>query len=236
MDALTTSGTRPASTVVLMRDASAGPEVLVVARGTCGAVPGMFAFPGGVVESADGPMTDEAGSGYRMAACRETFEETGLLLTRDAPPGMDLLRRARQDLLACRMGFDAVLASLGVRPALSELTYFARWITPLALPKRFDTRFFLMCAPAAEAEPDGIEIVDVRWTTPAAALAGANAGSIPMVNATMKTLEWLVRFGSVDEARAGLGSTNIDAILPKAKRQGEGFHIVNPWEAGYADI
>src|SRR3954451_10142954 len=85
-------------------------------------------------------------------------------------------------------------------PDPAALVPFARWITPPEVTIRFDTYFFLAVAPAgAEVVIDGEEIVDARWFEPARAIGGAEAGELLIVFPTMKNLERIARFGSVDE-------------------------------------
>jgi 8-oxo-dGTP pyrophosphatase MutT (NUDIX family) len=87
----------------------------------------------------------------------------------------------------------------GVRP--EALTHLSRWVTPAALPMRFDTSFFLAAAPpAAVARPDGRECVDARWLAPATALV-----ELPLALPTVRHLEALVGFPTAAAALAGAG-------------------------------
>ena len=256
---------REAATVVLMRDRpGTEPEVLLVQRqGKDAFAGGAFVFPGGILETRDcspeafalcaGLRPEDAANilrtadsseralGYFVAAIRETFEEVGILLARDSQGrswhAHEALSAARARLHERRLDFLQWLAERGLRLAVEDLGYFAHWITPQALPKRFDTRFFLAAVDAgAAAEPDHAEVVDCRWIGPSEALAAHRAGTLRMVNATVKTLEMLVGFAGAAEARERLCSREITAIRPKAVREGNGFRVVNPWEAGYDEL
>jgi 8-oxo-dGTP pyrophosphatase MutT (NUDIX family) len=261
-----TAPLREAATLVLMRDRpGAAPEVLLVKRLGKDRFAGAFVFPGGILESRDcsaealvlcaGLRPEDAARilgtadsgeralGYFVAAIRETFEEVGILLARDrdgrpwqAHP-RECLSAAREGLRERRLDFIQWLAGLGLRPAVEDLAYFAHWITPQALPKRFDTRFFLAGVDGDSVpEPDRAEIADCRWIAPQEALAEQEGGSMRMVNATVKTLEMLAGFTTVAEARRALCAREITAIRPKAVPEGADFRVVNPWEPGYDQL
>jgi 8-oxo-dGTP pyrophosphatase MutT (NUDIX family) len=132
---------RPAVTVLVLRDNPL--RVLMVKRHPGAFLGSSLTFPGGVVETQDGSpdwlahvtgaaVLDPEERARRIAACRETFEESGVLLTapkaRPQPGAGDFL----QQVSAC-----------GARLALGRLQPFAHWITPRGIPKRFDTRFYL---------------------------------------------------------------------------------------------
>src|SRR6185436_17561173 len=73
---------------------------------------------------------------------------------------------------------------------LDELCYFARWVTPSAEPKRFDADFFLWALPPDQTPTvDGREVFDLRWLTPAAALAEYESGALNLPPPTACTLE-----------------------------------------------
>ena len=152
-----------------------------------------YTFPGGVVDDdesaahafSQGKTADEAnallnvsqgGLDYYSAAIRELFEETGILLVRDSAgdwicggPELGALRRkVDQGVLP----WSDFLREQGLRIALDALHYFAHWETPLNLPKRWSTRFFLAeLPPGQDATHDGSEVTDSRWIPAAEALA-----------------------------------------------------------------
>lgn len=237
--------TRPASTVVLMRDGEDGLEVLLMRRNrNAGFVPGAYVFPGGRVDASDGEpdalerldgLTPEAAAerldlvgsdppaiAYYLAALREAFEETGILVARGpaggplacaaADPSVD---RLREDVMEDRIRFADALARLDCRVDGSSVEYLAHWITPVAEPRRYDTRFF-----AARVEPGSAPIIDPRemtdgvWLAPDAALRRYREGSLPMVFPTIKTLEGLARHPDVDTALARIRAAPVRTILP----------------------
>ena len=259
---------RPAATLVLMRERGGACEVLLVRRhGGNATAGGAFVFPGGLLEPRDDLARElgvRAGFGcdqaaevlgtaesperalaYFMAAIRETFEETGILLAtgaqgvrwRPSESDRSALLEARAALRERRLDFGEWLGELGLVPSFSDLVYFSHWITPEAMARRFDTRFFIAAAEAdALPEPDGEEVVECRWISAAQALAAHAARTLSMVNATVKNLELIAEFAGLEHARARLRGRSIRAVLPKAIAQGKEFRIVNPWDPEYDTI
>lgn len=239
---------RPAATAVVLRDAPAGMEALLLQRHhASGFVPGAYVFPGGRVDEEDaqpplaeavrralGPEPPEPPAAYWAAAVREIFEETGVLLAADAKgrPAPDAaseptLAEWRERLMNGRAGLAQVLEAERLDPALYDVVYYAHWITPVAEPRRYDTRFFLARWPEHRAcVADEREMTDALWLTPAAALARFHEGSLPMVFPTVRTLEALEPFGTVDEALAAVRGRAVEPVLPRLVRTREGVGIV----------
>ena len=214
---------RPSSTVILLREEQAGFAVLMLERHGSIAFPGAHAFPGGIVEPSDAeacgaslPRDQQwaaAGEGdrppeaivYWMAALRELFEEVGILLaTRDGRPLESLPDAPTGELRRRVQGgepFGPALAAAGLVAATDALFYFARWITPVTNPRRWDTRFLIGRMPTGQkAVVDGTETVSCTWFTPKAALAAYEAGTISLIPPTVRTLDDLARFDLIDEA------------------------------------
>jgi 8-oxo-dGTP pyrophosphatase MutT (NUDIX family) len=245
---------RPAATIMLLRDGTDGIEVFMVVRHhAIDFAAGALVFPGGRVEESDHELAagdcpnpdglDTETLAFRVAAIRETFEESGVLLAR--PFGSDSLIDAatlgrledqhRAALNAGSIGFDAVLGSEGLRPAPDLLVHFAHWITPAHQPKRYDTHFFLAEAPAEHlAVHDGEEAVESIWITPAQALADTEAGRFKLVFATAKNLEKLGRAKKVSEAMETARAATVVTVQPKGtKLEGSKRLMRIPEEAGY---
>ena len=161
---------RPASTILLLRDSADAREVevfMMVRHYEIDFNSGALVFPGGSVDKGDkeiiatpalysgGEGFDEATLSFRIAAIRETFEESGILLARpvaskalvDAKRASEIEAAHRADLCDGKIGFLKVLTDNGMVLALDELVPYAHWITPEGMPKRFDTWFFLAAAP-----------------------------------------------------------------------------------------
>ena len=199
---------RPAATVVLYRRAPDGLEVFWVRRGEqLRFAGGFYAFPGGRVDVADAalPLANAVGVPAAEAACiaaaaRELFEETGVLLAPGAARvPVDARRKARQALLARDMPrakedtFAAFLAAHGVTIDARAFTPAGRWVTPPAMPVRFDARFYLGELPPGEvAEVWPGELVDGEWVRPQAALRRWEEGTAllhPPAWHTLRSLE-----------------------------------------------
>jgi 8-oxo-dGTP pyrophosphatase MutT (NUDIX family) len=114
------------------------------------------------------------------------------------------------------------------------LVLFSRWITPAQVKIRFDTWFFLASAPeGAEPRIDGSEIVDGRWYEPQSALDAANAGQLFLVFPTIKHLEQLARFTSVDALLDHARGREVEPVEPRVVLGGETARIVLPGDPGY---
>ena len=254
---------RPAATIVLVRPGPAGPEVLLLKRNrTVGFVPGAYVFPGGRVDSEDASAelverldgvspeqaaerlgmeeSDRRAVAYYVAALREAFEETGIMIGR-GPGGTPLPPAAgdasvRGVLAALHRGdrtFAEVVADLDVTLDGGAVEYIAHWITPRAEPRRYDTRFFVAAVPGdTEALPDGSEITQAVWLSPEAALTRHEEGTLPMIFPTIKTLQSLLGFESVQQLRDSFGAREIPTVLPRLVRTPGGVGIRLPEEEG----
>lgn len=208
---------RPASTVVLARDAPDGVEVLLLRRPPTGFAADAWVFPGGTVDSEDyrlEPATSEQTTmwasrlgladpalawSFVVAAIRETWEETGVLLGADHA-AREALGAVRPRVLAGDDSFTASAVRVGYRPDGRVLHYVARWITPQSLPRRYDTRFFLAAVDAdTPVSLHGQELREAAWIRPEAALAARAEGKLHLMTPTAHTLKRLA--GSTSAAQ-----------------------------------
>jgi 8-oxo-dGTP pyrophosphatase MutT (NUDIX family) len=212
---------------------------------------GALVFPGGSVEPADRQIAarpelfsgaegcDLAARALRVAAVRETFEECGILLAR--PRGASALvdaawlkamTQAAGDKPAAFMDF--VIAE-GLVLALDLLVPFAHWITPVMMPKRFDTYFFLVVAPADQVGVhDGHEAVESVWISPRRALDEARAGRFTVLFPTERNLVRLARASSAAEAIARARNEPIVTVMPELSKGDRGQRQLRiPKDAGY---
>jgi 8-oxo-dGTP pyrophosphatase MutT (NUDIX family) len=218
---------RDAATLLVVRDDPF--EVLMLRRHAGATFPSAVVFPGGVVEPDDhaehwrerttgGDDLDPEERALRIAAVRETWEESGILAAFHGAPGNADRSQPFAEL------------TRGGRIALEELHYFAHWITPAVRPKRFDTRFFLTRAPESQiAEVDGSENVELEWIGPRAALERNDSLMFP----TRLNLARLAESETVDQAIAAASARPRFTVLPVFDASGGSPRILIPAEAGY---
>jgi len=231
---------RDAATVMLLRQAAVGGfEVYMLLRKSSMAfAPGAYVFPGGSVDQRDadeevawaGPAValwgqvfdapPELARALVCAAVRETFEESGVLL---AGPSADTVvadttgadwEADRRALLDRSLSLAELLARRNLILRSDLLRPWARWITPAAEPRRFDTRFFAAALPPGQRTRDvGGEAAAVQWITPAAALEAGRAGQIQLWLPTAVTLAELA--DHADLAAVLAAQREVTALLPE---------------------
>ncbi len=184
---------RVAASVIVLRDAPAGPEVLLVQRNPDSRfMGGAWVFPGGAVD---------AGERVEQTALRELEEEAAVTIA-----------------------------------AAQELVPFSRWITPAEVKVRFDTWFFVVRSPDdAAPEVDGGECVDLRWSGPQQALDPFAAGEQTLVFPTIKHLEQLASFDSVDATIDAARDREVVAVQPRIIVEDGTARVLLPGEPGFDD-
>jgi 8-oxo-dGTP pyrophosphatase MutT (NUDIX family) len=229
----------PAATLILMRPARAGPpELLLTERSSAMAfAAGALVFPGGRVDPDDHAAARGsrlADAAARIAAIRETLEETGLAVGIVPPPGPVLAQELRS-ALAQGAVFSALLARHGLALDLEALTPFARWCPNFRETRRFDTLFYLAEAPAdaPAASADRAEAVRTFWASAASVLEELDAGRAHAIFPTRRNLERLARFASLEEAKADAALHPVRKITPWVEeREGRKFVCI-PDDLGY---
>ncbi len=259
---------RDAATVILLRDRTEGPYEVFLMRRHRNQVfmGGAFVFPGGRLDDADAdPEIAACASGFCaadakrllqetdlpeaialslfVAAIRETFEEAGVLLARDARGKVvDLSAQEtaarffsyRLELHEERLTLAELVRREGLVFAPDLLIPYAHWITPEIESRRFNTRFFLARLPEGQVPVhDRMELTESSWMTPAFALAENEAGRIILMPPTLKTIEELLSFSHTAELFAAARSQRIGTILPEAFRTADGFGIRLPHDSEY---
>jgi 8-oxo-dGTP pyrophosphatase MutT (NUDIX family) len=248
---------RPASTILLLRDNAALKEIevfMMVRHYEIDFNSGALVFPGGSVDATDkeiiarpelysgGEELDAADLSFRIAAVRETFEESGILLARtqgasglvDAKRAAEIEAGHRTALCESKTTFPKVLSDSGLSLALDELVPYAHWITPEGMPKRFDTWFFLAPAPPAQlGAHDGKESTDSIWVSPREALEGGESGRFKLPFPTTRNL---IRLGKQPNVKAALDDMKgkpIVSVMPIMTKLNGGRQLRIPKEAGY---
>ena len=248
---------RPAASLVLLRDDPNGLQALLLERPSEDRVlAGARVFPGGKLDREDAddallarfdvpphalharlgePELDarEAAALF-VAAVREAFEETGVLLAR----GVDEALAARARALRREgLGFGEVLAELRVSLDASLMQPWSRWVTPKVpsqMRRRFDTRFFVACLPAGQvAAHDPSEAVAADWMGPREALERYWAGEIDMAAPQIMTLAHLSRFADVAAAMADAAARVPPVIRPEPIETPTGRILCYPGDPGH---
>jgi 8-oxo-dGTP pyrophosphatase MutT (NUDIX family) len=234
----------PAATVVVFRRAEDGgaPELLMITRSRAMAFAGGAAvFPGGRVDPADRALAERAGAGdadeaaHRIAAIRETLEETGLAIGVTGAVTADQARRARAMLLE-HGDLAPVLSEMEWSLDLDSLVPFARWHPKNErLPRVFDTRFYIadLGTGAVEVEIDATENTRLFWVSAAEALARTERGELALIYPTRRNLERLAQFASFAEARAHAEAIPVRTITPWMEQRDGAPWLAIPADAGY---
>ena len=220
----------PAATVVIFRNDPAGgpPELLMVQRAKeMRFAGGAAVFPGGRVDPEDRalaavlqPDADAEVVAARIAAIRETLEETGLMIaTRErVSPGEVAQARA---LLLEQGALAPVLERMGWSLALGQLELFAHWCPPV--DKAFDTRFFVtdLGTGAVQIAVDATENTRLFWASAARTLELADTGEISVIFPTRCNLARLAQYASHAEAVTDAARHPIERIhASKVDRDG----------------
>ncbi|MDR3399800.1 MAG: MBL fold metallo-hydrolase [Pandoraea sp.] len=252
---------RMAASLVVLRERASGMEVLLLRRAVRATdfSSDAYVFPGGVVDAADRRghavceglddamasqrlQLPEGGLDYYVAAMRECFEETGVLFA-EAGSGtpveehrLSAMRAERDALHKGKIDIASLCRSFDVQLAPRHLHYLSHWVTPLGLPKRFDTRFFLARLPdGQQVEVDQVETAAHRWMRPQYALA--HADQLRLLPPTRKLLQWLDSMKTAD--RAITAASTLDAIpriQPRLANGKRGRWPVAPDEPAWGEL
>jgi 8-oxo-dGTP pyrophosphatase MutT (NUDIX family) len=247
---------RLSATILLLRDAAPKPEVLMVKRHyEIDFAAGALVFPGGKAAGPDaspdwddwtdgdfGPVQQDA----RIAAIREAYEESGLLIARHRSargPGAALVGADIAEKLAPHRGavdrgeksFLELAKEHDLVLALDSLVHFGHWITPVMMPKRFDTHFYVAPAPIHQiASHDGRETTDAVWLSADEALRQEREGQVTIIFPTRMNLIKLARATSVKMAIETFGAEPVVSVLPRPGKTDDGAPcLFIPEEAGY---
>ncbi len=193
-------------------------------------------------EILENSLPDES-IGYWIAGVRELFEEAGILLACDTEGKIltcanrierEKLLHHRESLLEKNLSFTHLAQQEKFFLALDQLHYYAHWITPEARTIRFDTRFFVALHPSGqEACHDQRETTHGLWITPLQALEENLHGEVILSPPTLKTLEDLSRFRSIDNVLASLQGIKTSPVLPVFVKLPSEILNIFPWDPEY---
>ena len=258
---------RPAATVILARNVSDGIEVFMMERTTAVEfAKGMHVFPGGALDRTDHHpeiaslcvgLDDKAASetlgieqgglAYWIAAIRECFEESGLLLgyrgndqlLELATDEAERLAALRLEMAQSKLSFIDILLKEQVKAATDRIAYYSHWVTQAGRPRRYDTRFFVAQAPEGQtALEDNYETVGQIWVRPDQAIDLHRSGTLNLMFPTIKTLESLAPFKYVEELLEYARKPRPKLVMaPMMGMDRAGVsHMLIPGDFAYAEI
>jgi len=227
---------------------------------------GMFVFPGGKVDPIDGVaeigqlcdgLTDteaslqlgieSGGLAFWVACIRECFEEAGVLLARqshtgnvvrfDDPDVAAVFSKERHNIHDGSIALLELCERENLRLTTDEIFYVSHWITPMGERRRFDTRFFIARAPAAQ-EPlhDDGETIESFWIRPEEAIRRSGEGDLMLMPPTKVNIEFLLPHATTDAVMAAAAVVGKPmTILPKLKVNSDGrvMGIAMPGDSDY---
>ena len=229
-------------------------------------VGGAHVFPGGAVDPADDGEDaagvcaggdyasasallglEGGGLGYWVAAVRECFEEAGILLavpdgggtlSLDDPADAARFAAHRRALNGGGGSFVELCRREGLRVPLDRIHYFAHWVTPEGLSRRYDTRFFVAAAPPGQVPAhDAAETVADVWVRPADALALHRAGEMELILPTIRNLQAIGRFPTAAALLdAAAGVRQVPVVAPRMVVDSEGLRLLLPGDPGYDEL
>jgi 8-oxo-dGTP pyrophosphatase MutT (NUDIX family) len=253
---------RAASTVILVREKNKILEVYLLRRSTkAGFMGGLYVFPGGVVDQEDfgvdfwasniditpdqikkqlggNTLSSENALGFSIAAIRETLEEAGVLIA----SGKDKTQKDFERISFYRLNADLPEFWFKTRIvrenwilSFSSLGRWSHWVTPELMPKRFDTRFFIVLMPENQTcMPDNMETKHGIWIAPDEALEQNLEGKTPLSPPTVVTLTQLLGFNNLDDIKKEILTHSWgDPITPRLVPSSDGPVILEPWDTIY---
>jgi 8-oxo-dGTP pyrophosphatase MutT (NUDIX family) len=233
---LTETRAIPAATLVVVRDRDdSPPELLMVERAEGMAFAGgALVFPGGRIDAGDRTLGRDEESAARVAAIRETLEETAIPVALSPVPSREPALDLQSALLDDE-DFGALLQRHDLDLDLDSLTPLARWVPKFHATRRFDTLFFLARAPGPDWQPRIVtgECSGAMWIAAADALERERRGEARLIFPTRRNLERLALHDSFDAMRADAKAHSIEPISPWVEQiDGENF-ITIPEGIGY---
>jgi 8-oxo-dGTP pyrophosphatase MutT (NUDIX family) len=195
---------------------------------------GALVFPGGRIDGSDRKLGGDDLSAAKVAAIRETIEETAVPIGLGSAPPPDSALEIQRALLA-EQDFAALLEQHRLSLDLDTLVPFARWLPKFHATRRFDTLFFLAPAPGPDWQPQvcGGECAAAFWISAEQALERERRDEARLIFPTRRNLERLALHSSFEAMRADAESHPIDPISPWVEEvEGENF-ITIPEDIGY---
>ena len=225
-----------AASVILLRSGIAGDQALLIRRHTSLALfGGALVFPGGKLEPSD--------AGLIAAACRETFEETGIVLARQADgapcaaPLAETLQPLRAEISRNARLFAPLLAKNGLVIDPRGFIMWSHWITPSQVSRRFDTRFFVARMPPGQiVRCDSAEATECLWLDldTRDGLADESLALAPPTRFSLGDLTLSLRkHGNADRLMQMETNRPVARVMPKMVRIDGHMMALMPWDPDY---
>lgn len=229
----------PAATLITVRERPGGaPELLMVERAERMAFAGgALVFPGGRIDEEDRLLASRFSgedAPARLAAIRETLEETAIPVGLAPLPSLETARALQRDLVA-EQPFAELLDRHRLALQPGDLTPLARWVPSFHVKRRFDTCFYIAAAPAGDWQPNPIEAecTGAFWLSAAEVLERDRSGEAQLIFPTRRTLERLARHSSLAEMLADARAHAIEPITPWIEEHGGERFIAIPDDIGF---
>ena len=249
---------KPASTLLTLREVTTGQGselqvFMIVRHKKIDFASGALVFPGGKVAEYDygnirkhciqADDFDDIELALRIAAIRETFEESGLLFARNHNEDhyiqdneQEHLRQYRNAINAKEITFTEFVQKENLQLAVNTLIPFAHWVTPEMVPKRFDTHFYITPAPVSQvASPDGNESVDAIWIEANDAVQQGEEGKLTVIFPTRMNLQKLGNHSTIKEAIESSKRSPIVTVEPWTEVIDSKTYMCIPEDAGYSE-
>lgn len=243
----------PAATVILLRDEPAFEVLMVERHANISFAGGALVFPGGRIDAGDAnPQWRDFCDGLndapneevapRIAAIREAFEETSILLARreGSPDFVDdaflqSVNHWRKEVEADDAKFLDLVRQEKLRLACDALSLFARWSPPAAAKhRRYDTWFFAAVAPPGQQpREDGDEATEALWIAPEAALKARDANERKMIFPTVRNVELLNVSETAEEVLVFARERKIEVMQPVVIERDGQHYVTIPEGFGY---
>lgn len=239
---------RAAATVMMIREAERLEVLMVRRHHQVDFVSGAMVFPGGKIEESDADpawaehavgwdSVPEAERGPRVAAIREAFEESGVVIGAGGAASPPHALEIRKAVDAGEVLFLDYIRQQGMTIDIGALTLFSRWRTPPVVPKRFDTFFYMAPVPAGQtALSDGRETVEAEWIVPDEALRLAAAGQRRIVFPTRMNLKLLASTPTLTDAVAAASRRQHLTVEPNIVTRGDMRYVSIDASHGYGAV
>ena len=247
---------KPAASVILVRETEqAGEALLVRKHADLAFAGGAFVFPGGKVEDTDvlpddlyrplplGRADHLARRAYIGALCRETFEEIGVLLARHEDGShcdeavVEALNHHREEIDREPALFEALLRENGLKVHEEDFVYWANWITPSIVPKRFDTHFYVAAMPRGQqVKCDTAESTELLWLDLGTFNEREGEAIVPAPPTLFSLADLAIQYRRHQSLTSLLREEldrHIPRMMPKMLKRDDAMTVLMPWHGDY---